>query len=59
MNVLYLALFVDDDSDRNRVIPRLCKHRVNTSDQVFFPGVVLDANWDTAPAAYCGTGFRW
>lgn len=60
VNVLYLAFSVGDNSDRNRVKPMLGKGRVNPSNQVFIPGVILDANRGSAPSgASCGIVFRW
>ena len=48
VNVFYLAFFIDDDADRNRVEPVLGKDRIDPRDHVFVACIIFDANRDIA-----------
>ena len=49
MNVFYLASFVDDDPDGNRVKRALGENRIDPRHHVLVAGVVLDAHRKSSP----------
>ena len=44
VNVFYFAVLVDDDSDRNRIVPMLGKNRADPRDYALVIRIILDAN---------------
>src|SRR5882757_940191 len=57
MNVLYLALFINDDPNRSRIESALAKDRINSLQYVFVAHILLDAHRDfTASPPRNGTG---
>src|SRR6266568_5126246 len=50
MNVLYLAFFIDDDPDGNRIESALGKDRINSLQYIFGACVAPDAYRDIIPA---------
>src|SRR5882724_5794717 len=59
MNMFYAPVFIDDDADGNRIEVALGENGINSLDNVFFGGVVLDADWQVAGAgARCDARFQ-
>ena len=59
VNVFYLAFFIDDDSNRNRIEPVLGENRINPRNHVLVPRIILNAHWDIAATRpRRGVGFR-
>src|ERR1700731_3391698 len=54
VNMFYLAFFVDDDPDRNRIEPALGENRIDPRNHVLTLRVILNAHWNIAPAPPVG-----